>query len=92
MSKSLPAEPGVKLPPTQAELPCDDGIPIKSQRHKAQIDLLIDRLSPWLAERADGYVGGNMFVYFSMAQLRNHDFREPDFFAVLNVPTGIGVG
>jgi hypothetical protein len=29
-----------------------------------------------------------MFVYFSAAQLKNEDFRGPDFFAVLGVPKG----
>ena len=29
-----------------------------------------------------------MFVYFSIAQVRNQDFRGPDFFAVLGVPKG----
>lgn len=88
MSQITPAEVGVTLPPTQAELPYDDGIPMESQRHKLQMDILIDALTLWLAERSDGYVGGNMFVYFSMAQLRNQDFRGPDFFAVLGVPKG----
>lgn len=61
---------------------------MESQRHKLQMELLIDALLPWLDEREDGYVGGNMFVYYSMAQVRNRDFRGPDFFAVLGVPKG----
>ncbi|WP_413172538.1 Uma2 family endonuclease [Anabaena azotica] len=76
----------MKLPPTQAELPYDDGIPMETQRHKFQMDMLIDTLCPWLEARSDGYVSGNMFVYFSLAQLKNQDFRGPDFFAVLGVP------
>jgi Uma2 family endonuclease len=74
--------------PTQDELPCDDGVPMETQRHKLQMDILIDALFPWLAAREDGYVGGNMFVYFSAAQLKSEDFRGPDFFAVLGVPKG----
>jgi Uma2 family endonuclease len=88
MSKITLAESGVAMPPTQADLPYDDGIPMETQRHKAQMDLLIDALIPWLAERQDGYVSGNMFVYFSLTQVRNQDFRGPDFFAVLGVPKG----
>ncbi|QZZ20309.1 Uma2 family endonuclease [Leptothermofonsia sichuanensis E412] len=76
------------LPPTQAELPCDDGVPMETARHKAQMDLLIDGLIPWLSEREDGFVGGNMFVYYSLAQIRNQDFKGPDFFVVLGVPKG----
>jgi hypothetical protein len=49
--------------PTQDELPSDDGVPMETQRHKMQADLLIDALYPWLEQRSDGYVGGNMFVY-----------------------------
>ena len=88
MSETTLAAPYVTLPPTQAELPYDDGIPMESPRHKAQMDLLIDSLLPKLAERTDGFVGGNMFVYFSLAQVKNQDFRGPDFFAVLEVPKG----
>lgn len=77
---------GVVLPPTQDELPCSDGVPMETQRHKLQMDLLIDQLLPWLAQREDGFVSGNMFVYFSLAQVRNQDFRGPDFFVVLGVP------
>ncbi|HEY9674986.1 MAG TPA: Uma2 family endonuclease, partial [Waterburya sp.] len=88
MSETTLAAPDIQLPPTQAELPYDDGIPMESARHKAQMDLLIDALIPWLEKREDGYVGGNMFVYYSLAQVRNKDFKGPDFFAVLGVPKG----
>jgi Uma2 family endonuclease len=33
-------------------------------------------------DRSDFYVGGNQFIYFSPEQLRNKDFRGPDFFFV----------
>ncbi|PSO51259.1 MAG: hypothetical protein BRC33_00750 [Cyanobacteria bacterium SW_9_44_58] len=72
--------------PTQNELPCDDGIPMETQRHKMQMDLLIHTLYPWLEQRNQGYIGGNMFIYYSAAQLKNQDFKGPDFFAVLDVP------
>jgi len=86
MLETFLAMPSVQMPPTQAELPCDDGVPMETQRHKFQMDILIDTIQPWLDQRADGYVGGNMFVYYSLAQLKNQDFRGPDFFAVLGVP------
>ena len=79
--------PEVALPPTQDELPCDDGVPMETSRHKHQMDLLIYSLRPWLKRHTeDGYVGGNMFLYFSLAQVRNQDFRGPDVFVVLGVP------
>jgi Uma2 family endonuclease len=81
-----PALQDVVLPPTQDELPCCDGIPMETQRHQLQMEFLKNQLLPWLAQREDGYVGGNMFIYFSLAQVRNQDFRGSDFFAVLGVP------
>lgn len=77
----------IPLPPTQDELPCDDGIPMETQRHKLQMDLLVDPLWAWLKDR-DAYVGGNMFVYYSLAQVRDRDFKGPDVFVVLDIPRG----
>ncbi|MBW4641854.1 MAG: Uma2 family endonuclease [Goleter apudmare HA4340-LM2] len=88
MSETTLATPEIQLPPSQAELPYDDGIPMESPRHKAQMDLLIDAFIPWLELREDGFVGGNMFVYYSLAQVRNKDFKGPDFFVVLGIPKG----
>lgn len=72
--------------PSQDQLPCSDGVPMETQRHKMQMDLLLETLYPWLAARDNGYIGGNMFVYYSSSQLKNQDFKGPDFFAVLDVP------
>ena len=81
--------PDVALPPTQDELPCDDGVPMETSRHKQQMDLLIYSLRPWLKRHPEGgYVAGNMFLYFSLAQVRNRDFRGPDVFVVLGVSAG----
>jgi Uma2 family endonuclease len=77
---------GIVWPPTQDELPCDDGMPMETQRHVMQLQLLMDPLRLLWEGRQDVYVGGNMFVYFSLEQVRNKDFRGPDFFAVLDVP------
>ena len=54
MLETVLAEPSSKLPPTQAELTCDDGIPMETQRHKLQMDILIDTIQPWLDQRTDG--------------------------------------
>lgn len=77
--------PVIALPPTQDDLPCDDGIPMETERHKHQSDLLINALWERLKQQ-NAYVGGNMFVYFSLEQVRNQDFRGPDVFVVLDVP------
>jgi Uma2 family endonuclease len=88
MTTTSETAPLITLPPTQEELPYDDGIPMETFRHKCQMDILVDALVPWIEQRDDGYVGGNMFVYYSLAQLKNQDFKGPDFFAVLGVPKG----
>ncbi len=70
---------------TEDDLPCDDDQVMETQRHKYQMDLLQETLLPWLEKRQDGYAGANMFVYYSLEQVKNRDFSGPDFFAVLNV-------
>lgn len=64
------------MPPTQKDLPSDDGNNMETQRHKMQMDILIETLYPWLEQRSDGYVDGNISLYFSMAQVRNQDFQD----------------
>ena len=71
---------------TEDDLPCDDDEVMETQRHKMQMDLLIDTLHPWLqAHPNGGYAGGDMFVYYSPNQVKNEDFKGPDFFAALGV-------
>ncbi|MFM7441319.1 MAG: Uma2 family endonuclease [Snowella sp.] len=81
----LSVDLGLTVLPNQDQLPCDDGEPMETQRHKLQMDLLIEELDTCLEQREDGYVGGNMFIYSSQAQLKNQDFKGPDFFAVTGV-------
>jgi Uma2 family endonuclease len=76
---------GVELPPTEDELPYDDGMPMESHRHVLQMQLLMDPLRFYWTDRPDGFVGGNMFVYFSLEQVKNQDFRGPDVFVVRGV-------
>lgn len=85
---NTPAAPGIVVPPGQDELPYDDGVPMETARHRLQMELLIHSLRPWLDSREHGFIGGNMFVYFSELQIRNQDFKGPDFFVVLNAAKG----
>jgi len=71
--------------PTQDDLPCDDDDKMETSRHKYQMDLLLETIYPWLEKRQNGYAGGNMFVYFSLSQVKNKDYKGPDFFCVLDV-------
>ena len=72
-------------PPGQDELPCEDGEPMETPKHRQQMSLLIESLQLHLADRPDVFIGGNMAVYYSMLQVQRMDFRAPDFFVVLGV-------
>ena len=86
MATSARPEPDFEWPPTQDELPSDDGEPLETWRHWQQIAILMDSLRLHWADRRNWFIGGNMFVYFSLAQVRNQDFRCPDVFVALDVP------
>lgn len=55
-----------------------------TNRHRQQMNLLIQTLKRAWAGRHDYFVGGNMFIYFSELQVKHNDFRGPDFFVVLD--------
>ena len=69
--------------PTEDDLPCDDGEPMETARHRDQMILLIESLRAYWSDRHDYYVGGNMFVHYTLEHRRQ--FRGPDFFLVLDV-------
>ncbi|OQY58801.1 MAG: hypothetical protein B6245_10045 [Desulfobacteraceae bacterium 4572_88] len=69
---------------TLDELPAEDGIPLESNWHRTEMNLLIDSLHWHWRDRRDYFAGGNMFVYFSSRQVRNEEYRGPDFFVVKN--------
>ena len=69
--------------PTEEDLPCDDGEPMETARHREQMSLLIDSLKRHWSHRTDYYVGGNMFIHYDLRNRRR--FRGPDFFLVLDV-------
>jgi Uma2 family endonuclease len=72
--------------PPQIELIETDGEPLESDWHRIAMNILIDSVKYYLRHRQDFYAGGNMFIYFSLEQARNRDFRGPDFFFVDGVP------
>ena len=77
---------GADWHPTPPEnLIFDDGEPLETNRHRIAINVLIRSLKQFWTARQNFFTGGNMFVYYSSAQVRNRDFRGPDFFVVLDV-------
>lgn len=71
------------MPPT--DLIFDNGEPLQTNRHRIATNTLIRSLQQVWADRNDFFTGGNMFIYYSSAQVRNKDYGGPDFFVVLNV-------
>jgi Uma2 family endonuclease len=69
----------------QIELPSEDGIPLESNWHRIQINLLVESARQHWHGRTDFFAGGNMFIYYSLRQARNRDYKGPDFFVVKNV-------
>ena len=70
--------------PGEDNLPYDDGVPVESFKHDLSKDLLLHALMLHWGQRRDYFAGGNMFLYFSSKQVKNNDFRGPDFFVVLD--------
>src|SRR5262249_17671389 len=74
----------IGLPPT--DLPYDDGEPMESPWHYKSATLLMASYVAACGGRCDdSYVGANMFLYYSMRQVRNQDYKGPDLFIVKNV-------
>src|SRR6266571_247590 len=71
---------GVIWPPTEDELPYDDGMPMETQRHALQLQLLIDPLRLYWEDRQDAYVGGNMFIYFQPGTSAQSGLPRTGFF------------
>ncbi len=84
------------LAPLPFELVTDDGVPLESDWHRDQITLLKELVKQLMKERgrSDYFVGGNMFVYYSLEQARQvaedvaadivdqRRYRGPDVFYV----------
>ena len=55
---------------------------MESSLHYMQLLLLVTCLEWLWRERNDFFIGANLTIYFSRQQLKNKDFRGPDFFLV----------
>ncbi len=71
--------------PDSSQLPEEDGVPMETNWHRSQMNLLIDVVRHRWRDRKDFFTGGNMFVYYSMNQARNRDYKGPDFFVVKGI-------
>ncbi|WP_017306114.1 Uma2 family endonuclease [Spirulina subsalsa] len=71
--------------PPPSDLIFDDGEPLESNRHRIAMNVLIEAVHQAYQGREDYFAGGNMFVYYSRQQVKNKDFKGPDFFVALDV-------
>jgi hypothetical protein len=72
------------IPPEN--LPYDDGDKMESPWHADNLALLkAGYIASQGGMRDTYYIGGNMFVYYSLKQLKNQDFKGPDVFIVKDV-------
>ena len=55
---------------------------MESSQHYAQLALLVACLEWLWRDKTDFFIGANLTIYFSREQLKNRDFRGPDFFLV----------
>jgi Uma2 family endonuclease len=70
-----------ELMPDATQLESDEP-EMESSLHYMQLALLVTCLEMLWQDRSDFFVGANLTIYFSRQQLKNHDFRGPDFFLV----------
>ncbi len=71
--------------PNTDDLPAEDGLPLETNWHRIQMNLLIDIVHYLWRGRDDYFVGGNMFIYYSPQEALNQDYKGPDFFLVKEV-------
>ena len=71
------------VPPNpEGGFPEEDGVPLETDWHRVEMNLLIECVTCHFQPRDDYFVGGNMFIFFDEKQARNTNVRGPDFFFV----------
>lgn len=78
---ALTAQQLEALMPDATQLDSDEP-EMETSLHYAQLALLVNCLEWWWRDRNDFFVGANLTIYFSRQQLKNRDFRGPDFFLI----------
>lgn len=81
---SITAQQLANIMPDATELESNEP-EMESSLHYLQLALLVSCLEWLWRDRNDFFIGANLTVYFSREQLKNKDFRGPDFF--LATPT-----
>ncbi len=66
-------------------LPYEDGEVLESNWHRDGMNQLVETIKESWVDGPRCFTSGNMFVYFDPNQVKNHNFRGPDFFVVTEV-------
>lgn len=85
MSQVIEVIERIEVPEPPTDLPYEDGEPMESNWHRLQIALLVELIHRLWPGRTDFFVGGNMFIYYSARQVRDQDYKGPDFFVAKDV-------
>ncbi|MGV0025812.1 Uma2 family endonuclease [Phormidesmis priestleyi] len=78
---ALTAQQLADLMPDATQLDSDEP-EMETSAHYDQLALLVTCLEWLWRDRDDFFIGANLTIYFSRQQLKNRDFRGPDFFLV----------
>jgi Uma2 family endonuclease len=78
---TLTAEQFETLMPDPGQLDSDEP-EMESSLHAEQLLILVTCLQWLWREQHDFFIGHNLTIYFSRQQLKNRDYRGPDFFLV----------
>lgn len=82
-SRYLSATEFADLIPDNVQLLSDEP-EMESSLHYLQLMLLVSCLDWLWRDQSDYFIGANLTVYYSLQQLRDREFRGPDFFLVKN--------
>ncbi|HLO84038.1 MAG TPA: Uma2 family endonuclease [Nostocaceae cyanobacterium] len=72
-----------QLMPDASQLESDEP-EMESSLHYTQLLILVTCLEWLWRDRNDYFIGANLTIYYSRQQLKNREFRGPDFFLVKN--------
>lgn len=78
---SLTAQQLAELMPDATQVESDEP-EMESSLHYVQLALLVSCLEWLWRDQNDYFIGANLTIYFNRQQLKNKDFRGPDFFLV----------
>ncbi|WP_013325798.1 Uma2 family endonuclease [Gloeothece verrucosa] len=78
---SITAQQLAELMPDATQVESDEP-EMESSLHYVQLALLVSCLEWLWRDKNDFFIGANLTIYFNRQQLKNKDFRGPDFFLI----------